>query len=135
MDIRKISLTTLVPYCTTRRRGEEACESLLSVMQEGPVVLDLDDADALSLSFLDGLILHLMHSGHLDNVMFATTNSFTETKLERLAGTRGAKIRLINSDGAVEDAKKIFYDAVNPKFCRSKSSFGCDNSPDPHAPG
>ena len=122
MDIRKIPLTTLAPYYTTRRRGEEACKSLLSVMHESPVVLDLDDVDAVSLSFLDGLILHLMRSGHLESVMFTTANLNTSMKLNRLAGTRGANIRLISSDGSVEEAKKIFYDPINPTYCSSKES-------------
>ena len=127
MDIRKIPLTTLAPYYTTRRRGEEACKSLLSVMHESPVVLDLDDVDAVSLSFLDGLILHLMNSGHLDAVMFTTANSATEMKLGRLAGTRGANIRLINADGVVEDAKKVSFSVVDPKFGASKASLAGDD--------
>ena len=120
MDIRKISLTALVPYCTTRRRGVEAGESLASMLREDPVLLNLDDADTLSLSFLDGLILRLIDRACLDRVTFSTKDSRTKAKLKRLAGTREANIRLINSDGAITVAKKTYFVAPKPKFSSSK---------------
>ena len=117
---RKIPLVGLSPRFTTRRRGEEAFQKLLPELQGAAIILDLDGTSALSASYLDGLLLKLMHGGYLENVVFQTTNPLTRSKLERLSGIRSADIRLMNSIGRARKARKRTPYRVRPIHSRKK---------------
>ena len=91
---RMISLLDLSPAFSTRKRGAETYFKLLPLLQDGPVVLDLDGIDLMPVSFLDGLMLRLMESGHAEDVSFKATNSLAIDKLRRLSGLRDVDIFL-----------------------------------------
>ena len=60
IEPRMVCLLDLSPAFSTRRRGAETFLKLLPLLQDGPVVLDLDGIDLMPVSFLDGLMLRLM---------------------------------------------------------------------------
>lgn len=99
---RIIALSDLSASFSTRRRGAEAYDRLLPLLEDGPVVLDLDGTDVMPASFLDALILRLMDSGHTENVFFKTTNTRSKEKLRRLSGLRGVDIFLHRKSGEPE---------------------------------
>ena len=74
----------------------------MPLLEEGPVVLDLDGTGVMPASFLDALILRLMDSGHTGDVSFKTTNTRAKEKLRRLSGLRGVDIFLQRQSGAIE---------------------------------
>ena len=98
--VRIIPLAHLSASSTTRRRGAEAYDRLLPLLQDGPVVLDLDGAGVMPASFLDALILRLIDSGHAGDVSFKTTNARAKEKLRRLSGLRDVNLFLHRQQGA-----------------------------------
>ena len=105
IEHRIVSLLDLSPAFSTRKRGAETYCKLLPLLQDGPVVLDLDGIDLMPVSFLDGLMLRLMKSGHAEDVTFKTTNSLAIDKLRRLSGLRGVDIFLKCPSGRFEKLK------------------------------
>ena len=103
--IRIIPLSHLSASFSTRRRGAEAYDRLLPLLEDGPVVLDLDGIGVMPASFLDALILRLMDSGHTGDVSFKTTKTRAKEKLRRLSGLRGVDIFLHQQSGAPEKLK------------------------------
>ena len=83
--LERIGLTELATPCLTRARGAEAYENLRPRLR-GKVQLDLD-ADIVSSSFLDELILRLDRDKLLDRVIFIVGESAHISKLEHISGT------------------------------------------------
>ena len=116
IEDRMVSLLDLSPAFSTRKRGAETYIKLLPLLQDGPVVLDLDGIDLMPVSFLDGLMLRLMESGYAEDVSFKATNSLAIDKLRRLSGLRGVDIFLHCPSGGLEklepknlDAPQVHY--------------------------
>ena len=123
MDERStVALASLSSSFTTRRRGEEAYMELQPMLRAGPVVLDLDDVEVLSVSFLDGLLLGLINCGHINSVIFRTSNARTRTRLERLSGLRAVDIRSLDSRGEVEKLKRRQPYQFEPRFSEGKAA-------------
>ena len=104
-SIRVIHLSYLAASFSTRSRGAEAYEQLLHLLEDGPVVLDLDDVGVMPVSFLDAIILRLMDSGHTEDVAFKATNARARDKLRRLSGLRGVDLFLHGHAGTPEKLK------------------------------
>ena len=109
---RMVSLLDLAPAFSTRKRGSETYVKLLPLLQDGPIVLDLDGIDLMPVSFLDGLMLGLMESGHVEDVSFKSTNSLAIDKLRRLSGLRGVDIFIHQPSGRLEKLEPRNLDAL-----------------------
>ena len=101
-SIRVIHLSYLSASFSTRSRGAEAYKRLLHLLEDGPLVLDLDDAGVMPASFLDAIILRLMDSGHTEDVAFKATSARARDKLRRLSGLRGVDLFLHGHAGTPE---------------------------------
>ena len=113
---RMVSLLELSPAFSTRKRGAETYAKLLPFLQDGPVVLDLDGIDLMPVSFLDGLMLRLMESGHADNVSFKASDSIAVDKLRRLSGLRGVDIFLHQPSGGLQKLEPRKLDALQVHY-------------------
>ena len=116
IEDRMISLLNLSPAFSTRKRGAETYFKLLPLLQDGPVVLDLDGIELMPVSFLDGLMLRLMESGHAEDVSFKATNSLAIDKLRRLSGLRGVDIFLHRPSGRLEKLEPRHPDALEVHY-------------------
>ena len=116
IEDRMISLLNLSPAFSTRKRGAETYFKLLPLLQDGPVVLDLDGIEMMPVSFLDGLMLRLMESGHAEDVSFKATNSLAIDKLRRLSGLRGVDIFLHRPSGRLEKLEPRHPDALQVHY-------------------
>ena len=116
IEDRMISLLDLSPAFSTRKRGAETYFKLLPLLQDGPVVLDLDGIELMPVSFLDGLMLRLMESGHAEDVSFKATNSLAIDKLRRLSGLRDVDIFLHRPSGRVEKLEPRNSDALQVHY-------------------
>lgn len=101
-NVRIIPLSRISTSFATRRRGSEAYDRLLPLLDDGPVVIDLDCAGAMPAAFLDALILRLVDSGHMGHVVFRTTNERSKDKLRRVGGLRGVDLFLHRDVGDPE---------------------------------
>ena len=115
----RIGVTELATPCLTRARGVEAYENLRDRLQ-GTVELNLD-ADIVSSSFLDELVLRLDGAKLLDKVIFTAGEKAYLSKLAYIAGTRGTSILVQEDDYSVAGpvSPKPFR-AVRATFARSK---------------
>ena len=116
IEDRMVSLIDLSPAFSTRKRGAETYVKLLPLLQDGPVVLDLDGIDLMPVSFLDGLMLRLMESGHAEDVSFKATNPLAIDKLRRLSGLRGVDIFLHRPSGRLEKLEPRNPDALQVHY-------------------
>lgn len=116
IEHRMVSLLDLSPAFSTRKRGTETYFKLLPLLQDGPIVLDLDGIDLMPVSFLDGLMLRLMESGHSEDVSFKATNSLAIDKLRRLSGLRGVNIFLHCPSGRLEKLEPRSPDALQVHY-------------------
>lgn len=105
-EIRTVAISELSSSFSTRRRGAEAYERLLPLLQDGPIILDLDGIDVMPASFLDALIIRLIDSGHAASVAFKTTNLRAEDKLRRLSGLRDVDIFVYRQSGDQEKLER-----------------------------
>ena len=110
--IRIIPLSHLSTSFSTRRRGAEAYDRLLPLLEDGPVALDLDGIGVMPASFLDALILRLIDSGHTGDVSFKTTNARAKEKLRRLSGLRDVNLFLHRQQGAPEKLEPKLPEAL-----------------------
>ena len=70
----------------------------------------------MPVSFLDGLMLKLIESGHAEDVSFKATNSFAIDKLRRLSGLRGVDIFLRRPSGRLEKLEPRSPDALQVHY-------------------
>ena len=87
-----VSITRLAPTTVTRPRGEEAYRNLREYLPAGAVEVDLNSAELLSVSFLDGLVLRLLEANQLDKVTFVASDPGVQRKLSQVAGVRHVEI-------------------------------------------
>ena len=87
---RVVDIADLTPVMITRGRGEQAYAQLRELLQAGEQVeLRLFPGRApISLSFLDGIIVKLVESRHLEDVTFATNDARTMHKLSNIGTIR-----------------------------------------------
>lgn len=85
---RRIRVTQLSSRCITRSRGQNAGRKLQRYLEAGPVEIDLDGVEMLSMSFLDGLICHFIEHGNEELVTFRVSDPAVKNKLARLAAIR-----------------------------------------------
>ena len=76
----------------TRRRGEETYEKIRPLLDSGQVEIILPSDVPLSLSYLDGIIVKLLGTKHLQDVTFVTGDSRVYDKLARIADIRSIEI-------------------------------------------
>ena len=96
-----IDIGSISPRFSTRERGEEAYSKLAPALLDGrKVVLDLDNTDSVSPSFLDGLLLSLIEHGQ--SVSFRTNRPRTRGRLRRIASLRKVPLNLYDNQGHVE---------------------------------
>ena len=120
----KVDVNRLSDALTTRRWGSAAYTALLPMLEDGEVVLYIDESTNVSTSFLDGLLLRLREAGHLRKVSFMTANSQVMSVLRYLSGVRSVDIYLLNPQGELE---KISSEPKNPmraRFAISKPMWG-----------
>ena len=115
-----VDLVKLCHSFTTRRRGEEAYDALLPELHGGTVELNLDGVDVLSASFLDGLLLSLIGGGHLESVLFRSTDPRTTTRLERLSGVRDVDIYSVDLQGRIQKVKRRQPNHFRARFADRK---------------
>ena len=87
-----LHITDLAQPCVTRRRGEQAFQKLQPLLGEAPIEVDLNLADMLSMSFLDGLVSKLINSESVDVVTFVSDDESTIRKLDRISEIRSARL-------------------------------------------
>jgi STAS-like domain of unknown function (DUF4325) len=87
-----IKVQDLSPVALTRKRGEEAFAIVASAMRGETIDLDLEGAEMLSRSFLDGLIGKLAEAHSLGKVVFVTSDPDALAKLGRIAAQRKVTI-------------------------------------------
>ena len=91
--VTHLELSDLAPPAyRTRSKGEVVCHKLSAFLDSQNVEIDLDRAETISISFLDGIISSLAVDSVLDRVIFKTDNNVTRDKLSRIAEIRSIDI-------------------------------------------
>jgi len=89
MKYKNIKLTSLVPKTITRQRGAEAFSELWSMLSKDECVeLDFSDAETVSSSFLDEIIIQSSRKKVLDHLLFVINSTENQKKLERVFSIR-----------------------------------------------
>lgn len=91
---KRVSINRLPSPFITRGRAKEAYHGLRDHIAAGPIELDLNTADLISLSFLDEIILRLKEADQLDKVIFLATNQHVQDKLKQIASVRNVSFLL-----------------------------------------
>ena len=115
VDINRLSDTL-----TTRRWGSVAYAALSPMLEDGEVVLYIDESTNVSTSFLDGLLLRLREADHLRKVSFMTANSQVISVLRYLSGVRSIDIYLLNPQGELEKIPSEPQNPLRAQFATSK---------------
>ena len=96
-----IDVRTISPRFSTRTRGQEAYVKLAQQLNKGQrVVLDLDNVEFVSPSFLDAIVLKLIHHGQ--SICFKTDSERTKSNLERIVLVRKTTLDVCNDEGRIE---------------------------------
>ena len=119
-DFHSVNLADLSASFSTRRRGEEAYERLLPQLGQGPLVIDLDSAELLSASFLDGLLLKLIQGGHADDTWFKTNDDRAKSRLQRLSGLRKVDIYTYGQPAGVSKLEPRQPQRLKTQFTKEK---------------
>lgn len=116
-----VDITELTNPCITRNRGKEAAEKLSNYVGSCLVDINLNNADVISLSFLDELIHHYTKAVDNGHITFSTTNKSVEAKLSRIAAVRSVTIhcRGLNRKEYIIPTRQ--YDMPTPVFMHSKT--------------
>ena len=88
MDVR---ITELTPNGLTRRRAQQAYSALAARDDGTDITIRLDDAEFLSLSFLDELVGKLAEGGLLSRVTFAADRPDYVDRLRRVRDARNVE--------------------------------------------
>lgn len=96
-----ISVTQLAPSGISRARGHQAFENLQNYLSNGPVEIDLNHSDLLSISFLDELVLKLLAANQLQNVSFLVADLSVQQRLAHVAALRDARIQYRTTKGGM----------------------------------
>lgn len=119
-EFRSVSLVELSPSFSTRGRGAEAYESLLPLLNDGPVVLDLNGIEIMPASFLDGLLLRLVEGGYANDVCFMTEDARAKERLQRVSGLRGIEVFVCGPEGVLERLEPTLPQAPQVQFSSEK---------------
>ena len=120
MDMYVVDITSLTNPCITRSRGREAALKLSSYVDIYHVVIDLCNAELVSLSYLDELICYYLDSVNKGNIIFIS-NKNTDSKLSRIAAVRAATIHCRNSQNKEYIVPAECYLPPTPILADSKS--------------
>ena len=115
-----VDISTISHFLTTRERGIEAYKKFRPAIDSGSVVFDLDAAQAVSASFLDGLLLRLDEYQQLDRVSFRTSSERLRNKLRRLSADRSFEIYIEDDSGRRLLAPRQAPQKMIAKFSPSK---------------
>ncbi|MCH8055250.1 MAG: DUF4325 domain-containing protein [Deltaproteobacteria bacterium] len=89
MKYKNIKLTSLVPKTITRQRGAEASSKLWPMLLKGEwIELDLSDAETVSSSFLDEIVIQSSRKSVLNHLLFVINSTENQKKLERVFSIR-----------------------------------------------
>ena len=118
-----VDISELSRILTTRGRGTEAYQVFLPHFRKGAVTIDLDGAEIVSASFLDGLLLRLNEGGFLATVSFKTSSPRLHSRLQRLSADRGidiyrysdGRIRKVEPSGSARELQGGQFTSVKPK--------------------
>ena len=108
MKYKTIKLTSLVPKTITRQRGTEAFNKLrLMLSKDEWIELDLSDADTISSSFLDEIVIQSSRESVLNHLLFVIKSAENQKKLERVFSMRdlSGKYRWYN-DETIRDIER-----------------------------
>ncbi|MFW6158543.1 MAG: hypothetical protein ACOC8E_04210 [Planctomycetota bacterium] len=84
----QVQIAELTEKTLSRRRGKEAYDALVSRDDHDEIVIDLNGAEACSLSFLDELVCRMHGIGMLQRASFVTGNPQHIRKLGRVSAIR-----------------------------------------------
>ncbi len=96
--MRSIHVNQLSQHFITRKRGLEAYKKLYRHLNLGPIVLNLNDVDMISYSFLDEIILMASKTSKLDKIVFCANSNALTDKLARISGVRNYHINIVTSN-------------------------------------
>ena len=83
-----INIERLAHPCITRERGKEAALKLLKHINNDRVVIDLNNVEMISFSFLDELVFWLAGSANMRNIIFRLDDQIVHDKLARIVAIR-----------------------------------------------
>jgi len=110
----KIHITELANPCITRERGKEAVNNLRKYMKDNSVLIDLNNVEILSMSFLDEFIFWLAGSAVMRKVVFLVNEPTVYDKLARIAAIRNVWVYYRDSNNEnreISPKKSISYKA------------------------
>lgn len=119
-EFRPVSLVELSPSFSTRGRGAEAYEILLPLLNDGPILLDLNGIEIMPASFLDGLLLRLVEGGYANNICFMTDDARAKERLRRVSGLRGIEVFVCGPGGDSERLDPTYPQAAQVQFSTEK---------------
>ena len=89
MEANLIDIKDLCSSCMTRVRGRETASKLIEYVQnDKSLIINLNNVDILSFSFLDELIFWLAASANMRNVIFRVDSEIVQDKLARIVAIR-----------------------------------------------
>lgn len=88
MSEKIMNIDQLARPCITRERGKEAATKLLKYLNDNRIVLDLNNVEILSFSFLDEFIFWLAGSANMRNIVFRVNDQIICDKLARIVAIR-----------------------------------------------
>ena len=113
-----VNVNDLSSKFLSRERGHEAAEKLAAdYIGYERICVNLDAAESISLSFLDGLILALDHKNMMGKVVFHTKNSDIYSKLSCITGARNITIY----DASLSKIVPVRPKEETPNFVKDKA--------------
>ncbi|MPZ14433.1 MAG: hypothetical protein GEU73_08420 [Chloroflexi bacterium] len=122
---QRVGIETLSESTVTRARGKQAAEKLLGLLREDEVDLYVDNAEVLSTSFLDAIVLELGAASALPGLTFITSEPTVVSKLERIAAIRQASLH-------VRGPNRRARLAIQPSRRSTAATFSPEKVPAPH---
>lgn len=122
---RRVEVQGLSEHTVTRARGKEAAGRLLELVAQQEIDLYLDEAEVLSTSFLDEIVVELAAEAALPRVTFVMSDPATVAKLERIAAIR--EVALFQRRPSSDQRS-----AVRPSRRATPAIFSSEKVPAPH---
>lgn len=119
--IKTIQITDLASPCITRMRGKEAAAKLLEIVKKEQVIIDLNESDSLSVSFLDEIIFWLATSANLQRTIFKVNSKLIRDKLAHIASFRNTTVLYYSDDTKVRELDPKAYTNYETSFMADKS--------------
>ena len=118
---KKIHITRLANPCITRERGKEAVNNLRKYMNDNSVLIDLNNVEILSMSFLDEFIFWLAGSASMRKIVFLVNDPTVYDKLARIAEIRNVWVYYQDSDNKIREISPKKSTLYKTKFVPLKT--------------